>query len=81
MESIHSSITTTLDYMFAHLVEDLSDAVIKAMSDLKIKGVYARSFVNEGEKYGAQKVLIETLEKIIEDFKRLIETYEKKATE
>ena len=79
MESIHSSITTTLDYMFAHPVEGLSDAVIKAMSDLKIRGVYARGFVSEGEKYGTQKVLIKTPEKVIEDFKRLIETYEKKS--
>ena len=77
MESIHSGVTTTLDYMYAHPVPKISDAVIKAMQDLKIRGIYARGFVSEGEKYGTQKALMETPEEVIADFKYLVEKYEK----
>ena len=77
MESIHSGVTTTLDYMYAHPVPEISDGVIQAMEELKVRGIYARGFVSEGEEYGTQRAMMETPEEVIADFKRLVETYEK----
>jgi len=77
MESIHSGITTTLDYMHAHPVANLSDAVIKAMNDLKVRGILARGFLSGGEKYGVKKMLMETPEEVEKDFRYLVEKYQK----
>ena len=77
MESLHSGITTSLDYMYAHPVKNLSDAVIQAMNDLKVRGIYARGFLNSGESHGAQKALFETPEEVEKDFRNLVEKHEK----
>lgn len=77
MESIHSGVTTTVDYMYAHPVPLISDAVIRAMQDLGTRAIYARGFVSAGEAYGIQPAMMETPEEVIADFRRLVETYEK----
>jgi len=78
MESLHSGITTSVDYMYAHPVAGLSDAVIKAMNDLKVRGIYARGFLSGGQQFGAQESLMETPEEVIKDFKYLYDKYQKK---
>jgi 5-methylthioadenosine/S-adenosylhomocysteine deaminase len=75
LESLHSGITTTLDFMYAHPKPYLSDAVIKAFNDLKVRGILARGFLTIGEQNGVPKALLQGSETIENDCRRLFDTY------
>mgnify|MGYP002240464332 CR=1 FL=1 len=51
MEGIRSGMTTQVDYMYPHAREGLSDGVIKAYKELKIRGIFGRGCMDEGLKF------------------------------
>lgn len=76
MEGLHSGVTTQVDYMHAHPVAGLSDAVIQAFKDLKIRAVFARGHMDCGEQFGVQRGLMQSVETIEADIRRLMEQYD-----
>ncbi|MEG0228509.1 MAG: amidohydrolase family protein, partial [Lachnospiraceae bacterium] len=75
MEGIHSGITTMLDYMYPHNREGLSDGVIQAFKELGIRGILGRGTMNTGEEFGVQKGIMQPIEVVEKDLRRLFETY------
>lgn len=75
VEGIKSGTTTMLDYMYPHPVPALSDGVVDAFRDLKIRGILARGMMNTGEEFGVQKAIMQDIETIEKDLYRLFDTY------
>lgn len=75
VEGIHSGTTTMLDYMYPHPVEELSDGVIRAFRELKIRGIFGRGMMNTGEKYGTHKAITQEINTIEKDCYRLFDKY------
>lgn len=71
-EALTTGTTTLVDFMFAHPRPGLGDAVARAMSDMGIRGVMARSYLTTGEDVGVPPALIEPLETALRDTERLI---------
>lgn len=74
-EGIRSGITTMLDYMYPHAVEGLSDSVIQAFKDLKIRGIFGRGCMDCGEEFGVVKEIIQDADTVEKDIVRLFDTY------
>jgi 5-methylthioadenosine/S-adenosylhomocysteine deaminase len=74
IESLHSGVTTNLDFMYAHPVPNLSDAILKAFKELNIRSIYARSFI-DNTTAGLPEKLVQDPETIEQDCRRLFETY------
>lgn len=70
-EALRSGVTTQLDYMYAHPREQLADGVLQAFSDLGIRGILARGFMDAGAEFGVQPAMMETRETIAADVRRL----------
>jgi len=75
IEGIHSGTTTMLDYMYAHPHPYLSDAVIRAFRELKMRGIFARGMQDSGEKFGISPKIIEDVKTIEKDCRRLFKEY------
>lgn len=75
VESIHSGITTTLEYMYPHNRENLSDGVIEAFKDLKIRAIFGRGCMDEGAKFGVPNAIVQSVDEVEKDIRRLFETY------
>jgi 5-methylthioadenosine/S-adenosylhomocysteine deaminase len=75
IEGIRSGVTTQLDYMYPHPMDGLDDAVIRAMRDLKIRGIFGRGYMDCGEEFGVRREIMQSPEKIEADVRRLVETY------
>jgi 5-methylthioadenosine/S-adenosylhomocysteine deaminase len=75
VEAIRSGNTCLLDFMYVHPRPQLSDAVIKAMDQIGIRGIFARGIVDAGADHGLPKAIIQDLGEAIEDCERLIEKY------
>jgi 5-methylthioadenosine/S-adenosylhomocysteine deaminase len=71
-EALTTGTTTIVDFMFAHPRPGLGDAVARAMSDVGIRGVMARSYLTAGEDVGVPRALIEPLDVALADAERLI---------
>lgn len=74
-EGIHSGITTMLDYMYPHAVEGLSDSVIKAFKDLKIRAIFGRGCMDCGEEFGVVREIMQDAATVEKDIVRLFDTY------
>ena len=75
MEGLHSGITTTLDYMYPHNRSGLSDGIIRAFKELKIRGVFARGFIDHGLEFGVPDAIIQEHDVVEADCRRLFNTY------
>ena len=75
MEGLHSGITTMLDYMYPHPTGELSDGVIDAMRELGIRGVLGRGCMDTGAQFGVHPGIMQDVDTIEKDLRRLFETY------
>ena len=75
VDGIRSGTTTMLDYMYPHPVEGLSDGVINAFRELKIRGIFGRGMMNTGMEYGAHKAITQEINVIEKDCYRLFDKY------
>lgn len=76
VEGLHSGITTMLDFNYPHPVPYLSDAVIKAFADLKIRGIYGRGSVDAGLEFGTPAEVMQDTKTIEEDCRRVFKKYD-----
>lgn len=75
LEGLHSGTTTVLDYMHAHPMPELSDAVIEAFKTTGIRGILGRGYMDNGLEFGTPEALMEETSFIEKDCCRLIEKY------
>jgi 5-methylthioadenosine/S-adenosylhomocysteine deaminase len=75
VEAIKSGATTVLDFMYAHPRPDLSKAIIRAMEDTGIRGIFARGIVDSGRDLGLPEEMIQNLDEAIEDTEKLFGIY------
>ena len=75
MEGLHSGITTMLDYMYPHPTGELSDGVINAMRELGIRGILGRGCMDTGAQFGVHPGIMQDVDTIEKDLRRLFETY------
>lgn len=75
MEGIHSGMTTETDYMYPHPREGLSDGILKAYSDLGIRGVFGRGCMNTGTEFGVAPEIMQTRDEVERDLVRLYDKY------
>lgn len=75
IEGINSGTTTILDYMYPHPRSKLSDSVIKAFRDTKVRGILGRGMMNTGEEFGTPKCIMQDINEIKKDTLRLLEKY------
>ena len=79
LESLRSGCTTVTDFMYAHAYNNVGDAVIKAMSEGGIRGVFIRNFHDCGKEFGLPDSFIEPYEKVFSDVERLKREYADKS--
>lgn len=77
-EGIHSGVTTTFDYMYPHAkgTHNLDEGVLRAMKDLKIRGVLGRGYMDTGIEFGVHPSMIEKPEDIEASVRRLYKEYQ-----
>ena len=75
LEAIKSGTTCLNDFMYVHPRPRLSDAVIRAMSAVGVRGVLSRGIVDAGQDHGMPDTLIEDVNVSVEDCERLISQY------
>ena len=75
MEGIHSGMTTEVDYMYPHARAGLSDGVIKAYQDLKIRGIFGRGCMDAGQNFGIVPEIMQDCQAVEKDLVRLFDTY------
>ena len=75
LESLQSGVTTTLDYMYPHPAEGLSEGVIKAMGDIGIRGILGRGCMDTGEEFGVPREIMQESSVIEKDFIDLWDRY------
>lgn len=73
VEGIHSGVTTTFDYMYPHAegYSGTDEAVIKAMKDLKVRGVLGRGYMDTGISHGVHPSMLEKVEDIEQAVRKL----------
>lgn len=66
IEGLHSGVTTTFDYMYAHPegTENLDEGIIRAMKELGIRGFLGRGWVDTGIQFGVYPAMLENLEDV-----------------
>lgn len=75
MEGIHSGITTMVDYMHTHNRPGLMDGIIKAYKELGVRGIIGRGCMDTGTQFGSKQELMETVESVEKDLRRLFEEH------
>lgn len=75
IEGLKSGITTMVDYMYPHNREYLSDGIIDAYKELGIRGILGRGTMNTGVQFGVQKEIMQDVETVEKDLRRLFEEY------
>jgi 5-methylthioadenosine/S-adenosylhomocysteine deaminase len=78
LEGLHSGITCTLDYMYPHNREGLSDAVIKAYQDMGVRGIFGRGCMDTGADFGVPTGIMQDTATIEKDLIRLYDRYHNK---
>jgi 5-methylthioadenosine/S-adenosylhomocysteine deaminase len=76
LEGIKSGTTCLNDFMYVHPKPKLSDAIIKAMTAIGVRGVLSRGIVDSGRDHGMPDSLIEDVGASLEDCERLISNYQ-----
>lgn len=74
VEGIRSGTTTMVD-MFPHSDIEVNESVIKAFGDAGIRGIFARSYIDDGLDYGIPPEACIGTDKIETDIRELIEKY------
>ncbi|TSD64200.1 amidohydrolase family protein [Aeromicrobium piscarium] len=74
-EALTTGTTTLLDFMYVHPRRGLSDAVIAAMEETGIRGIFARGYVTAGDDVGMPPALIQPLDTVLHDAHRLIDQH------
>ena len=75
VDGIRSGTTTMLDYMYPHPVEGLSDGVLDAFKELKIRGIFGRGMMNTGMEYGTHQAITQKIDEIEKDCYRLFDKF------
>lgn len=75
LEGLRSGVTTTIDYTYPHNRGGLSVAVIKAFSDLGVRGVFGRGCMDTGEEFGVPPGIMQTNDEIEKDLVSLLDSY------
>jgi 5-methylthioadenosine/S-adenosylhomocysteine deaminase len=75
VEAIRSGTTCIKDFMYVHPRPNLSDAVVQAMVEVGIRGVFARGYCDAGAEYGVPDPLIQPLETVLADCERVVRSY------
>ena len=75
MEAIRSGVTTVVDYMHTHSKPLLTDSIVRAYKDLKIRGIIGRGMINTGDQFGTPKELMQDINTVEEDLYRLFDKY------
>src|SRR5215831_15073849 len=76
LEAIRSGTTCIKDFMYVHPRPGLSDAVIRAMDEIGIRGIFARGYCDTGVAEGVPPPLVESLESILADCERVARRYD-----
>lgn len=75
IEGVKSGMTTQVDYMYPHAREGLSDGVIKAYKDLKIRGIFGRGCMDSAENFGVCPAIMQKPKDVEKDLVRVFDTY------
>ncbi|MFA9463407.1 MAG: amidohydrolase family protein [Velocimicrobium sp.] len=75
MEGIHSGMTTEVDYMYPHAREGLSDGVLKAYQELKIRGIFGRGCMDAGTDFGVAQEIMQDRKTVEKDLVRIFDRY------
>ena len=75
IEGMRSGVTTTVDYMHTHNRPGLTDGIVKAYKELGIRGIIGRGCMDVGAQFGSPQELMEDVETVEKDLRRLFETY------
>lgn len=75
IEGIRSGVTTTVDYMHTHNRPGLTDGIVKAYKEIGARGYIGRGCMNTGTQYGSKAELMEDVETVEKDLRRLFEAY------
>jgi 5-methylthioadenosine/S-adenosylhomocysteine deaminase len=75
LDGFHSGTTTMLEYHYPHPVSGQDDFIIKCFKELKLRGILGRGYMNTGEKAGVQRGIMQDVQTIEKDVRRLIETH------
>ncbi|MDQ7827536.1 MAG: amidohydrolase [Armatimonadota bacterium] len=75
VEALRSGTTTLKDFMYVHPRPHLSDAVIRAMVETGIRGVFVRGYIDMGDEYGIPRALIQSTEDVLADCERVAKRY------
>lgn len=75
IEGIHCGITTMVDYMYPHAVPGLSDGVLDALEQLKIRGIFGRGCMNDGLGFGVCPEIMQDIPTVEKDLVRLFDTW------
>lgn len=75
VEAVRSGTTTVKDFMYTHPRPALSDAVIRAMRETGVRGVFVRGYIDYGAEYGVPPALIQRTEDVLADCERVVKRY------
>lgn len=67
MESLRTGTTTITDFMYAHHLPGMGQAVIEALEEIGIRGVFIRNFHDTGRELGVPESYIEPIDKVLQD--------------
>jgi len=76
VEAVRSGTTTVKDFMYAHPRPALSDAVIRAMHETGVRGVFVRGYIDYGADYGVPSALIQRTEDVLADCERVVKRFQ-----
>lgn len=76
LEALRSGVTTIVDYMQVHPVEQLSDIEIEVLREIGVRLVYGRGFRDTGRESGFPPELIEEAKNVFDDVLRLKSKFE-----
>jgi len=77
MEGLHSGITTMVDYMHMHPKQgpEISDGIVQAYKELGLRGILARGGMDTGTQFGTRPAIMQDVETVTADLRRLFEAY------
>jgi len=75
LEALRSGTTCIVDFMYAHPRPALTDAVARGLTRSGIRSVLARGFNDAGSAGDVPPALVEPLDQILDDCRRVIELY------
>jgi 5-methylthioadenosine/S-adenosylhomocysteine deaminase len=81
VEGIRSGTTTMFDYMYPHPQAGLSDAVLEAFSQLKLRGILARGMMDTGGQFGTPQGIMQDVQTVERDCLRLFQTWHRSAND